>query len=391
MNKLLLISLSALSTFILIVVLGTLFLTGYFEPTPNLEAQPLVDVSLNTQTTSTRDEVIVSLIDFINSSMNEDGNFVSRYRCEFQTCLPQVEIEKYASYPIEALLTTEVIGDEEVDYKDRANLAMDSVLASCEKDVQVCSDNLSILYKHYQDTENVSYKNSIISVATEDYVEGRLATQSTAQLIDDNYFKKLEIFYNVTGDDRYRQIIVNAADKILESWPSGLGGAPMYVAEIYPVTFDVPLVINGLLLPACRLTGNRDYCSPAEEFYLKAALSDNVNAFASQGEVGTIALLNAVESLTILNSMNETSVDLKPIFASEAVLLMNRILGWYYDSPERAVFNGDGGVLTGFVRGIPDPNGVNYKRVSINGWIAVLLQDPVFEGLDVQLYTRTTN
>lgn len=391
MNRLLLISFAALTALILVVILGVLFLAGYFESAPNPEMRPVVEVSLPAQATSTKDEVIESLTKFINSSMNEDGNFVSRYRCVYQTCLPQVEIERYAGYPIEALLTAEVMGDEGVDYKDRAKLAMDSVLASCEKDAQVCSDNLSILYKYYQDTENVSYKNSILTVATEDYVEGSLATQSSAQLIDDNYFKKLEIFYNVTGDDKYKKIIVNAADEVLESWPYGLDGATMYVAEIYPVTFDMPLVINGLLLPACRLTGNRDYCSPAEEFYLKAALSDNLNAFASQGEVGTIALLNAVESLIILNSMNETSVDLKPIFASEATLLMNRILGWYYDSPERVVFNGDGGVLTGFVRGVPDPNGVNYKRVSIDGWIAVLLHDPVFEGLDVQLYTRTTN
>lgn len=391
MNKLLLISFAVLSALILIVFLVVIFLSGYFEPDSDAAIEPTAEVFLPVQTTSTREEVIGSLTEFINSSMNSDGNFVSRYRCEFRNCLPQVELEKYVSYPILALLSAEVSGNEGVNFKDRADLAMGSVLASCEKNTQVCSDNLAILYKYYQDTEDVLYKNLILSVATENYVEDRIATQSSTQLIDDNFFKKLEIFYNVTGDNKYKQIIVDAADETLENWPYGLNGASMYVAEIYPVTFDMPLAINGLLLPACRITGDRDYCSRAEEFYLNVSLADNMNAFASQGEVGTIALLNAVEGLTVLNSMNETNLDLKPIFASEATLLMNRLIGWYYDSPSRVVFNGDGGILTGFVRDVPDPNGVNYKRVSIDGWIAVLLQDPVFEGLDLQLYTRVAN
>jgi|GEM_PF-3028711 len=380
MNKYLLTLVFTLS-FVVIALSAYIFVANYSYLFKAEEEVVTNDTFIITDTPVVREQVLESLSSFIKNSITLEGAFASRYRCEGNSCESQSEqLEDFVGYPIKAILLTE--GVDSVDFKK----GIERVTEECRVNIEVCSNNISALYAVYKITGEESYKNFILELAPS--IEKEVNEFSFENLIDNNVLRKIEILYDVTGNEKYKKIIVETADKIVSEWPDKLSGAVMYQSGTYQVTFDMPLLISGVLIPAYKLTNDEKYIAIVKEFYLKADLADNINFLAKQGEVGTIALLNAVEGLSFLYLDGITSEVDRNLLKEEAYLIMNRLIGWYYDVPERVIYNGDGGMLTGFVRGVMDPTGVNYKRVALAGWFVVLLEEPVFINSVFYLYSR---
>lgn len=259
---------------------------------------------------------------------------------------------------------------------------MERTLRLCESDPVECSRNFFALQAYYEMTGEESYKNALLAAA--EYLTNAVESDHYSEiLIEQNVYEKLEHLYELTGDAKYRDLIVAAAEELMAAWPSGIESEILFETDGYSVSYHMPIIANGLLLPAYRVTGDATHLDAATEFFMQANISENLSAFRWAG--GTAATLNALEGLIALSESDAIAVPERASFEEEAKAIMARLVGWQYDSPERTIHTGDHGFVTG-IFDFNEPESVNYKSINLNGWIALLLTDEMFEGETYPLY-----
>lgn len=333
--------------------------------------------------TVTGTSVASNVAKFIENAQKTDGGFVSRYQCEGSECIElanNVDVPP-TGYSITGLLMGAILSNNP-EMRSNSDIAIDNVLRKCENDLRVCERNFYALQTYYEITGDNKYKEAIIN--TGEYIMDTMESNTTESLLYKNTYKKLEYLYKLTDDEAYKETVLSTTNEWLSEWPSNVEGQVIYENSGYPVMYHMPITVNGLFLPAYRLSGDKKYLNAATNFFDQASIAENLNELWWEG--GMIFMLNSVEGLMALDLV--ISEDIIGTYGSEARIIIGEIIGWQYDSPDRPLYNSDHGIRTGILDTEPLP-GVNYKNVNLNGWFITALEESGFVNHTFELYKNS--
>ncbi len=327
---------------------------------------------------------VVDLANFVAGAMDAEGKFLLSYRCEAQSCVPVPATDTTAfGYSLMGVIAGAYAGNDS-ELRRQADLARARALRLCGQDANSCLANFFAVEEYYERTGASSYKQALEK-------SGELLLKTNAGRLDAVMgalmfypFKKMESLYEITADEKYLNTLTASADTALNNWPDKIEGAVLYeTAAGQKVNYNQLLTASTLFIPAYRATGDEKYLRAAADFFKQAELEEQALGLRHEG--GMVLLLNSIEGLADLSKIDALGQTDRNAFKASAARIMKDLFGWQYDSSDRAIGDGTGGLLTG-ISNATEPAGVNYKNINLNGWFAHLLSDPALADIELVIY-----
>ena len=372
------------------VVIGTAVIVGiviaFFTPLGDIVlkwTQTILSPPEQEQRTIGTADVVLHLARFVQTSLREDGMFIERYRCEGAECteVPGIQTSPFG-YAIRGLLSAaDTTGD--TSFIVSADKAVERILRLCKNDARVCERNFFALSDYWERTQDPRYLEAIRSASPLIVETARNAPIETSA--QTHALEKVEILYKLSGDEKFRTLLANVANKALEKWPDDIQGTVAYEANGYAIKPNMALYAGGIFVPAFRVTGDTRYLDKATEFYRAARIEEHLPEFSWEG--GFAVVLQALEGLIALSGADTVPPLDRQSFAASARVITGRIVGWQFDAPERRLFDGGNNLVTGVLDANELP-GTNYKSMNLNGWFLSLLSNEIFANESFTLFDR---
>jgi len=273
---------------------------------------------------------------FLDKTIKPDGSFELLYECsKGLTCKPiessgpphtgQIILAYYDLWK----------KTDDPSYKEKAERAMNFVLTNCEKDTSHCEWNYFPLYGFYKDTGEARYKNAMLKVA------GKFLRGSLIDTVNNNNGMKLLMLYDVTGEKKYLDFLINSADKVRKGEFDM--GKVLYQSGDFSVKQGNFQAIWTIYLPAYNATKNPVYLEEIEKFFESARILDHTREFNNTNDFGN--LIKVWEVTLDLTKIYKDNPEKYKIYRSQANRIGGYILRSRWDAPELKKFDGDFGFL----------------------------------------------
>lgn len=322
---------------VLILILLSLFIS---RSATQEKSQPKKTSAPSVPATLTGLEVAEKIAIFLKKAKRGDGSFYLRYRCSptiQDICV--VQMDEGPSGQITIAFLELYKKTQDLEYKLLADSAIAYQLAACQRIVKECERAMTAFAAYYVDTKEARYRNAMMRV--EKHV---LSEKELGGNLANNDGGKLELLYKVTGEEKYRNRLVQIADRFLAGEFKGEGAQPFITAYVY--------------LPAYRVTNDSRYLAAAKDLITKANLPANLSEF--EQKENSYALVVGLDSLITLSQTDSA-------FADDAKKVGEFLLRTLWDTPQNKKFNADYGFVHFF--GKKEPNA---KYTVNNGWLAFL-------------------
>ena len=250
-------------------------------------------------------------------------------------------------------LLAKATGDQ--TFKGKADRAINYVLDGCDTDVRMCEWNFFPLAQYYQETKEDKYlTRGMLRPA-----EGFLMAHPQA-LINTNAGHKLASLYQATGDERFKNKLLELAESELK--PESASNIP----EAYSYAIQV---VWSIYIPAYNITQDPKYLTAAKSFFERFDVVQNIDKFKT---IQTASIgVKAADALIALSGLDNEK---KVAYRSQAHVVLQNILDNQWDTPERKIFNGDYGLIDEAWSPSNSSNeNMIHKPTLFNGWVMKLL------------------
>ncbi|MBY0328690.1 hypothetical protein K2Q02_01190 [Patescibacteria group bacterium] len=318
-------------------------------------------------------EISRFITDFVNTSVRIDdvGKMTALVECNIvtNTCAPGSDIEEppYLSFVIMSLKDS---GNSE--HSKKADDLMEAVMGRCVEDVRYCDRNTFALFSYYQSTNDERYKEALLRLE-----DDLLKEKTPYVLVAQNIPAKWYLLYKVTEREEYKKNLLELADRFINNSFSEVIGMPeIYREADFVVYRSMPETVWSVMVPAYELSGDKKYLEYIKAFYKNAKIENHiVDIWNAPG--GASDVIKSVEALIQLSVLDSESAGEHRALART---LLETVLRYYWDTPDRVIVNGDFGVFTENMG----------KRINLQGWLAVLMEDLKEESFSVYTKNQVT-
>jgi hypothetical protein len=308
-------------------------------------------------------EVARESANFLDMSLKEDGSWRLLFSCE--QFLEEKCREGFVDGPVhtgQSILAYYYLAEEEGDqsYRQKADRAMDYVLAQCELNNDHCQWNFFPLFVYFMETGDEQYLEGMLNVS-----ETFLEEDSGNAFMNGNMGVKLMMLFEATGESVYSDRLEEMARKILEEDRLGFDSEDfvVYMEGDFEVKSRDVSRIWSAYLPAYKVIGDDVYLIEAEDFFNNADVAKNMSIY--RGNYGDLTILKGLESLLDIIDIGESDSEYLDKYRTQAQVIGENLLT-RWDTPEHQIFNGDYGFLVE-----EDFESAN-KSALRNGWLAQL-------------------
>ena len=298
---------------------------------------------------------------FIVPAQREDGSFVLTYDCNNTTanepCIPQ-ESQNFPQWESMAIIALQLVGESTNNQTlvERAQKSLERSLNLClsGEDERYCSWQLFAFHEYFMRTQDERYVR-----AMELAQERLLADYPYATLVDNNIPITLQLLYEATGKEVYKDRLVTHADATLATpLHERKENNFIYFSADYPVRERSLQTIWAVYVPAYEATGDRKYLEAAREFFLQANIGQRAR-YLSIG--GIAALLKGADALFTLAELDPEHAS---FYNQEGTAILANVIRDSLDSTENRKVNGDYALITSS----------NTKTTNLSAFLAILLQ-----------------
>ena len=299
-------------------------------------------------------EVALKMTTFIDKTFQPDGSILGGYWCDkslFDKCRP-LSLSPQEPHVGQAIysyfILSKISGDE--SYRRKADRAINYVLDGCDTNIKMCEWNFFPLTKYYQETGDRKYLVRGMLRPAESFL-----VMSDEDVVDDNVGHKLAALFTVTNDPRYKDRLLQIADKEIIGY------------NVKDPSRNIQLAWS-IYVPSYSITKDKRYLVAAENVF------DNLDVAAHFKANWSASAVKAADVLLSLADISEKGARYK----KQARNLLQLIIDERWDTPENVKFTGD----YGFVDAFAADNKPASKAALFNGWLMksfVLIGDEKFK------------
>lgn len=254
---------------------------------------------------------------FLDKTLQSDGSFLSGFICDDSLPDKCARVADVAEHSGQAILAYYFLGKTtgNLAFKEKADRAMSFALEKCKSDPRFCELNYFALMQYYRDTREDRYlSEGMLPVAP------RFLTLSDEEVVLEQVGTKFAGLFDVTGETRYKDRLLQVADSELLRGEENAGRADYNMQLIWSV-----------YLPAYRLTNDSKYLDAIEIFF------NNLDAtqFAQPYSMSKAASV-------WLDLWEATG---NKIYKAKAHDIMQKMLTELWDSPYHPMFTADYGFI----------------------------------------------
>jgi len=330
-----------------------------------------------TQSSTSGLELALNMTHFIESTLTPENVFTLRYTCSLTPngmCVPEGTDSSsnegngpvpHSGYAILSFYNT---GNKtnNPEMAERSRILTDTMVDRCKDDTLYCEWNFFPLYRFAIDTGDAKYKNAMLSIT-----DTLLKDYTYDEYISNNIPSKLNMIYEVSGDEKFKDKLVEIAEETLATPLENRNDNDfVYLSDSgYAVREGSIQTVWGIYIPAYLATKNAAYRDAARDYFLNAELAEKAQYTSV---AGVTALVKGVEALTAMETIDPQYA---PFYKDEAHKIMQYLIQQFVDTPENEKATADYGVIVG-----------TEKLVNMTGWVASTLANEMPE--EIFTYSR---
>lgn len=266
-------------------------------------------------------EIAEKAITFIDKTYQEDGSFISGFACDDsfeEKCKMVVDLPEHTGQGIGAYYGLAKATGNPV-YKEKADKAINTVMEKCKTNLQFCELNYFPFYQYYKDTNDQKYLDAgMLPVA-----QGILLKSDQDTIVTQAGIK-LEWLYEITGEDKYKNKLLEVADNNIKSLTESPNATDYNMQLVWSV-----------FIPAYKATRDQKYLDFINDFVAKLDIEKNPDFF--------IQPYSMTKASNVLLDLYDATGDVQ--YKNRAHAIMQKVLTDLWDSPEHTLFTGDYGFI----------------------------------------------